>query len=64
MTKNLSSLTQEELQKRRDAVHSAINAHEIEGITLHTKTLEILEGYANGDYSLEEFNARMKNAIL
>lgn len=63
-TKNTASITPEELQKRREAVDSAIGSHAIDGITLHPKTLEILEGYARGDYSLEEFNTLMDNAKL
>ncbi|EJF79039.1 antitoxin VbhA family protein, partial [Bartonella doshiae] len=52
------------LKKRRQAVDAAINAHAIEGIMLHPKTLEILEEYARGNISLEEFNTLMDNAIL
>ncbi|EJF78989.1 antitoxin VbhA family protein [Bartonella doshiae] len=63
-TKKFSSLTPEELKKRRQAVDAAINAHAIEGIMLHPKTLEILEEYARGNISLEEFNTLMDNAIL
>ncbi|OPB31780.1 antitoxin VbhA family protein [Bartonella sp. AR 15-3] len=59
-----ASLIPEELQKRREAVDAAISTHTIEGITLHSKTLEILEGYAKGEYSLEEFNTLMDNATL
>ncbi|EJF85875.1 hypothetical protein ME1_01452 [Bartonella vinsonii subsp. arupensis OK-94-513] len=63
-TKNLSSHTAEELKKRREAVDAAINSHEIEGLTLHPKTLEILERYAKGNISLEEFNTLMDNTLL
>ncbi|ALE03047.1 antitoxin VbhA family protein [Bartonella ancashensis] len=63
-TNNPTSLTEEELQKRREAVDFAISTHELEGIKLHPKTLEILEGYAKGDYSLEEFNTLMDQAQL
>ncbi|MBX4335230.1 antitoxin VbhA family protein [Bartonella raoultii] len=63
-TDNLSSITPEELKKRREAVDAAISSHALEGITLHPKTLEILEEYARGEISLEEFNTLMDNAIL
>ncbi|VEJ45893.1 antitoxin VbhA family protein [Bartonella vinsonii] len=63
-TENLSPPTAEELKERREAVDAAINSHEIEGLTLHPKTLEILERYARGDISLEEFNTLMDNALL
>ncbi|GAA5107797.1 antitoxin VbhA family protein [Bartonella jaculi] len=61
---NLSSVTPEELKKRREAVDAVISTHTLEGITLHPKTLEILERYARGDTSLKEFNTLMNNAIL
>ncbi|UTO28070.1 antitoxin VbhA family protein [Bartonella harrusi] len=63
-TEDLLSHRAEELEKRRQAVDATINSHEIEGITLHPKTLEILEQYARGDLSLKEFNTLMDNAIL
>ncbi|WP_406604138.1 antitoxin VbhA family protein [Bartonella gliris] len=63
-TDNLSSITPEELKKRREAVDAVISTHAIEGITLHPTTLKILEGYARGETSLEEFNTLMDNAIL
>lgn len=63
-TDNLLEITPEELQQRREAVDAAINSHALEGITLHPKTLEILEEYARGEISLEEFNTLMDNAIL
>ncbi|WP_455478048.1 antitoxin VbhA family protein [Bartonella sp. B10] len=59
-----ASLTPEELKERRESVDIVINTHAIDGIELHPKTLEILEGYARGDYSLEEFNVLMENAVL
>ncbi|EJF86814.1 antitoxin VbhA family protein [Candidatus Bartonella washoeensis] len=61
---NLSSITPEELKKRREAVDVVINTHAIEGITLHPVTLKILEEYARGETSLEEFNTLMDNATL
>ncbi|WP_033313281.1 antitoxin VbhA family protein [Bartonella rattaustraliani] len=63
-TEDLSSITPEDLQKRREAVDATINMHAIEGITLHPKTLEILEEYARGEISLEEFNTLMDNTLL
>ncbi|WCR55104.1 MAG: hypothetical protein PG977_000497 [Bartonella clarridgeiae] len=56
---NSVSLTAEELQKRRRIVDSAIHTHTIENITLHSDTLLTLERYAEGDYSLDEFNIIM-----
>ncbi|MET3560491.1 hypothetical protein ABID39_001192 [Bartonella japonica] len=64
ITEDLPSITPEELQKRREAVDAAISTHAIEGIALHPKTLEILEKYARGEISLEEFNTLMDNAFL
>ncbi|EJF78874.1 Uncharacterised protein [Candidatus Bartonella washoeensis] len=61
---NLSSITPEELKKRREAVDAVINTHAIEGIMLHPTTLKILEEYARGETSLEEFNTLMDNATL
>ncbi|EJF92375.1 antitoxin VbhA family protein [Bartonella taylorii] len=61
---NLSSATPEEFKKRREAVDAAISSHALEGITLHPTTLKILEEYARGHISLEEFNTLMDNAIL
>ncbi|WP_273719036.1 MULTISPECIES: antitoxin VbhA family protein [Bartonella] len=63
-TENLLSMTAEELKKRRKAVDTAISTHAIEGITLHSTTLKILEEYARGNISLEEFNTLMDNARL
>ncbi|WP_273721020.1 MULTISPECIES: antitoxin VbhA family protein [unclassified Bartonella] len=42
-------MTPEELKKRREAVDAAISSHAVEGITLHCKTLTILEAYARGN---------------
>ncbi|WP_409361005.1 antitoxin VbhA family protein [Bartonella heixiaziensis] len=64
VTENLSSATPEELKKRREAVDAVISTHAIEGLTLHPTTLKILERYAKGNISLEEFNTLMDNAIL
>ncbi|WP_332066273.1 antitoxin VbhA family protein [Bartonella sp. CB189] len=61
---NLLSLTPEKLRKRRKAVDALIRTYTIDGITLHPDTLEILEGYAKGNYSLEEFNILMDRATL
>lgn len=61
---NLLSMTVEELKQRRQAVDAAINTHTIKGIKLHSTTLKILEEYARGNISLEEFNTLMKNTIL
>ncbi|WP_019221912.1 antitoxin VbhA family protein [Bartonella senegalensis] len=61
---NLLSITPEELKKRREAADAVISTHALEGITLHPKTLRILEGYARGNTSLEEFNTLMDNAKL
>ncbi|PIT67940.1 antitoxin VbhA family protein [Bartonella tribocorum] len=63
-TENLLSMTEEELKRRRQAVKAAISSHAIEGITLHSTTLKILEEYAKGSISLEEFNTLMDNAEL
>ncbi|EJF76223.1 antitoxin VbhA family protein [Bartonella alsatica] len=63
-TENLFPITAEELKKRREAVDATINSHALEGITLHSKTLKILEEYAKGNISLEEFNTLMDNATL
>ncbi|KEC54043.1 antitoxin VbhA family protein [Bartonella koehlerae] len=64
VTENLLSITLEELKKRREAVDAVFSSHTLEGITLHPKTLKILEGYARGNTSLEEFNTLMDNAKL
>lgn len=64
ITEDFLSITPEELQKRRESVDAAISTHAIEGIALHPKTLEILEEYARGEISLEEFNTLMDNALL
>ncbi|WP_336294539.1 antitoxin VbhA family protein [Bartonella sp. CB169] len=61
---NPLSYTPEELKKRREIVDAAINSYALEGVTPHPKTLEILEKYARGDTSLEEFNTLMENAVL
>lgn len=61
---NLLSMTAEELKRRRQAVDAVISTHAIEGITLHSKTLQILEEYAKGNISLEEFNTLMHNVKL
>ncbi len=61
---NLLSMTEEELKKRREAVEAAISTHAIEGIALHPTTLKILEEYAKGNISLEEFNTLMDNTTL
>ncbi|WP_375651224.1 antitoxin VbhA family protein [Bartonella sp. AA78NXGY] len=61
---NLLSMTEEELKKRREAVEAAISTHTIEGIALHPTTLKILEEYAKGNISLEEFNTLMDNVKL
>ncbi|WP_375623725.1 MULTISPECIES: antitoxin VbhA family protein [unclassified Bartonella] len=61
---NLLSMTEEELKKRREAVEAAISTHAIEGIALHPTTLKILEEYAKGNISLEEFNTLMDNVKL
>lgn len=61
---NLLLMTAEELKCRRQAVDAAINTHTIEGIKLHSTTLKILEEYARGNISLEEFNTLMDNVIL
>ncbi|WP_336279639.1 antitoxin VbhA family protein [Bartonella sp. CB175] len=61
---NLLSLTPEKLQKRRKAVDALIRTYALNGITLQPKTLEILEGYAKGNCSLEEFNTLMDHAVL
>ncbi|PIT69009.1 antitoxin VbhA family protein [Bartonella tribocorum] len=63
-TENLLSMTAEEFKKRRQTVDAAINTHAIEGIKLHSTTLKILEKYARGNISLEEFNTLMDNAKL
>ncbi|EJF74274.1 antitoxin VbhA family protein [Bartonella birtlesii] len=63
-TENLLSITAEELQQRRETVDATINSHALEGIMLHSKTLKILEEYAKGNISLEEFNTLMDSAIL
>ncbi|EJF76715.1 hypothetical protein MCO_01554 [Bartonella sp. DB5-6] len=63
-TENFLSITLEELKKRREAVNAAISSHALEGITLHPTTLKILEEYARGNISLEEFNTLMDSAIL
>lgn len=52
------------IEKRREAVDAVISTHALEGIALHPKTLKILEGYARGNTSLEEFNMLMDNAKL
>ncbi|EJF84964.1 antitoxin VbhA family protein [Bartonella rattimassiliensis] len=62
--KNLSSETEKNLKKRRESVDAVISTHAIEGITLHSKTLKILEEYARGNISLEEFNTLMDNTTL
>ncbi|AQX27883.1 MULTISPECIES: BID domain-containing T4SS effector [unclassified Bartonella] len=59
MPTKLLSLTAKELKKRRRIVDSAIYTHTIENITLHPDTLLVLERYAEGDYSLDEFNVIM-----
>lgn len=64
MADNLSSITPEKLKKRHETVDATIGTHAIEGITLHPKTLEILEGYARGKTSLEEFNTLMDKTTL
>ncbi|PIT70136.1 antitoxin VbhA family protein [Bartonella tribocorum] len=56
--------TEEELKQRRKDVNAAISSHAIEGITLHSTTLKILEEYAKGSISLEKFNTLMDNAEL
>ncbi|WP_212112795.1 antitoxin VbhA family protein [Bartonella queenslandensis] len=61
---NLLSMTAEELKRRRQAVDAVISTHAIEDITLHSKTLQILEEYAKGNISLEEFNTLMHNVKL
>ncbi|WP_375703600.1 antitoxin VbhA family protein [Bartonella sp. AD13SXNS] len=61
---NLLSMTEEEFKKRHEAVEAAISTHAIEGIALHPTTLKILEEYAKGNISLEEFNTLMDNAKL
>ncbi|WP_273758611.1 antitoxin VbhA family protein [Bartonella sp. AU55XJBT] len=61
---NLLSMTAKDLKQRRQAVDFAISTHTIEGITLHYKTLKILEEYAKGTISLEEFNTLMDNTTL
>ncbi|CAK02013.1 MULTISPECIES: antitoxin VbhA family protein [Bartonella] len=61
---NLLSMSAEELKQRRQTVDAAINTHAIEGIKLHSTTLKILEKYAKGNISLEEFNTLMDNARL
>ncbi|WP_175868943.1 antitoxin VbhA family protein [Bartonella gabonensis] len=61
---NLLSIPAEKLKQRRQAVDAAISTHAIEGITLHSTTLKILEEYAKGNISLEEFNTLMDKARL
>ncbi|OPB31781.1 BID domain-containing T4SS effector [Bartonella sp. AR 15-3] len=56
-----TSLSVEELQKRRQIVEAAVHTHTIENIALHSDTITILEQYAKGNYSLNEFNAIMDN---
>ncbi|WP_019220053.1 antitoxin VbhA family protein [Bartonella florencae] len=63
-TQNLLSMTAEELQQRREVVDATINSHALEGIALHSKTLVILEEYAKGNISLEEFNTLMDSVRL
>ncbi|MBB5073979.1 hypothetical protein HNQ69_001112 [Bartonella callosciuri] len=64
VTDNLLSNTPKELKKRREAVDAVISTYMLEDITLHPTTLKILEGYARGETSLEEFNTLMDNATL
>ncbi|AQX21532.1 Bartonella effector protein Bep4 [Bartonella sp. CDC_skunk] len=51
------------IQKRREVVNSVISAHMIEGYTFNSKTLGMLEEYANGDYSLQQFNTQFDNSV-
>ncbi|MBB4076857.1 hypothetical protein GGR08_001168 [Bartonella fuyuanensis] len=61
---NLLLIPGEELKKHRETIDAAISTHAIEGITLHAKTLKILEEYARGNISLEGFNILMDNTTL
>ncbi|WP_336277043.1 hypothetical protein [Bartonella sp. CB178] len=46
--KNILPCISEELKKHRRAVDITIGARVVKGITPHSETLEILEGYAGG----------------
>ncbi|UNF28734.1 antitoxin VbhA family protein [Bartonella krasnovii] len=57
-------MTAEELKQRRQVVDCAISTHTREGISFYSKTLKILEEYAKGAISFEEFNTLMDNTKL
>lgn len=61
---NLLLMIAEELKQRRQVVNAVISTHAIEGITLYSKTLKILEEYVKENISLEEFNTLMDNTKL
>ncbi len=56
----MTSISEAEKQGRRLAVESTIGTHAMEGIRLHPKTLQIMEQYAGGALSLEQFSSAMQ----
>ncbi|MET3589590.1 hypothetical protein ABID23_000674 [Bartonella silvatica] len=63
-TPDFLSVTSEKLEKYCESVDDNINRRTIESVTLHSKTLKILEKYARGKTSLEECHILMNNAML
>ncbi|WP_407965054.1 BID domain-containing T4SS effector [Bartonella sp. C271] len=51
------------IKRRRETVNSVISACMLEGYILNSKTLDVLEKYANGDYSLKQFNTEMDHSV-
>jgi hypothetical protein len=55
----MPTISEAESQQRRQAVSSVIGTHEMEGITLAPDARQLLDRYAAGEMTLEEFSAGM-----
>ena len=56
----MAELTEAEKQKRRRIVGSTIGTHAMEGLRPDAQTLDILNRYADGELSPEQFSEHMQ----
>ena len=56
----MPAISQDEKQQRRRAVRSVIGTHVMEGLEPDATTRSIMNRYAEGELTLEEFSAEMQ----
>jgi hypothetical protein len=60
----MPTLSEAEKQERRRAVASTIGTHTMEGIELDATVHSIMNRYAEGELTLDEFSAEMQRHAL